>query len=259
MSSPLRSALMVTDLAFLATAVATLFAQATLVRFTRDRKPHELAWTVSLTMFALASAALAMGQSTGWDRATFRAFYLLGAVLNVPWLALGTVYLLFGPNTGRRAQWAIVGFTGLATGVLLSAPMGRVPPAGIPVGKEVFGVFPRVLAGAGSALGAVVIIVGAVYSAMRFARDRSAPGHARMAGANCLIALGTLVLSSGGLVQGIVGHDEAFTISLATGISVIYAGFLVASGSPSRSARRSTLPTDVRGSSPTTSMSTGRL
>jgi hypothetical protein len=30
-----------------------------------------------------------------------------------------------------------------------------------------------------------------------------------------------------GLAQGIVGHDEAFTISLALGISVIYAGFLV--------------------------------
>ena len=45
-----------------------------------------------------------------------------------------------------------------------------------------------------------------------------------------LIALGTLVLSSGGLIQGIAGKDEAFVISLATGIVVIYTGFLVASG-----------------------------
>ena len=34
-----------------------------------------------------------------------------------------------------------------------------------------------------------------------------------------LIALGTLVLSSGGLVQGVVGHDEAFALSLAVGIT----------------------------------------
>ena len=79
------------------------------------------------------------------------------------------------------------------------------------MGKDVFGVLPRVLAAVGSGVGAVVIVGGAVYSAVRFARDRNAPGHARLAGANTLIALGTLVLSSGGLVQGAVGHDEAFT------------------------------------------------
>jgi hypothetical protein len=49
-----------------------------------------------------------------------------------------------------------------------------------------------------------------------------------MAAANTLIALGTLVLSGGGTLQGVLGHDEAFTVSLAAGITVIYAGFLVA-------------------------------
>ena len=56
------------------------------------------------------------------------------------------------------------------------------------------------------------------------------PDHGRLAGGNALIALGTLVLSSGGLVQGVVGHDEAFALSLAVGITVIYAGFVLASG-----------------------------
>ena len=98
---------MVVGLAFLATAVATLFAQATLVRFTRDHRPQDRAWTIALAMFALASAALATGVSTGWDNGTFRIFFLLGAVLSVPWLALGTVHLLFRParqawNPGRR-------------------------------------------------------------------------------------------------------------------------------------------------------------
>jgi len=109
--------------------------------------------------------------------------------------------------------------------------------ATIPVGKEVFGVFPRVLAGVGSGLGAVVVFGGAVWSAVRFARaarGRAAsprpggPPPGRMAAANTLIALGTLVLSGGGTLQGILGHDEAFTASLAGGIAVIYAGFLVA-------------------------------
>jgi hypothetical protein len=221
---------MVAGLAFVATAIATLFAQATAVRWSRTRAPHQGAWTIALILFALASAALATGASTGWDEGTFRAFYLLGAILNVPWLALGTIYLLAGRPLGDRVRTGLVFFSGLALGVMLVAPMhGTITPDEIPVGKDVFDALPRALAGAGSGIGAIVVFGGAAWSAVRFARSRR-PGSGRLAGGNALIALGTLVLSSGGLMQGIVGHDEAFAISLAVGISVIYAGFAVASG-----------------------------
>jgi hypothetical protein len=237
---------MVAGLAFLATAVATLFAEATFKRWRQKRRPHEAAWTVALALFALASAALATGASTGWDRGVFRVFYLLGAVLNVPWLALGTVYLLLGERAGRRVRAVLVFASGLAAGVLLTAPMSRdvAGSATIPVGKEVFGVFPRVLAAVGSGVGALVVFGGAAWSAVRFARiargrqarprkragsdGAGGPPPGRMAAANALIALGTLVLSGGGTLQGLLGHDEAFTLTLATGIAVIYAGFLIA-------------------------------
>jgi len=64
-----------------------------------------------------------------------------------------------------------------------------------------------------------------------------------MAAANGLIAFGTLVLSGGGTLQGVLGHDEAFTLSLAAGITVIYAGFLVAARPAS--ARRSRVVSDL--------------
>ncbi len=250
---------MVAGLAFVATAIATLFAQATAVRWSRSKAPHQGAWTFALALFALASAALATGASTGWDRGTFRAFYLLGAVLNVPWLALGTVYLLLGTKVGNRVRGALLVFTGVGVGVMLAAPMhGAIAKTGIPVGKDHFGVLPRALAGAGSGLGATVVFVGAAWSAVRFARSRR-PGSGRLAGGNGLIALGTLVLSSGGLLQGVVGSDEAFALTLAIGIAVIYAGFAVASGARSASpagadsSRRSSLPANDRGSASTSS------
>jgi hypothetical protein len=272
---------MVAGLAFLATAVATVFAQATGVRYSRSKAPHQGAWTFALALFALASAALATAASTGWDRGTFRAFYLLGAVLNVPWLALGTVYLLGGRRIGDRVRAVLVLFTGFAIGVMLAAPIHGViaPDGGIPVGKDHFGVLPRVLAGVGSGVGAVVVFGGALYSAVRFARRR-APGMGALAGGNALIALGTLVLSSGGLLQGVVGQDEAFTISLALGIGVVYAGFVVASSAarppaaldevdagtdepdtdgPDPKARRTSLPASVRGKASTTSTRVGSL
>jgi hypothetical protein len=70
-----------------------------------------------------------------------------------------------------------------------------------------------------------------------------------------LIALGTLVLSSGGLIQGIAGKDEAFVISLASGIVVIYAGFLVASGASAKTRAAST-PDSVESAESPTSVTT---
>ena len=84
--------------------MSSLFAQAMLVRYTADRRPQDGAWAIALGMFALASVALATGTATGWDNGTFRVFYLFGAVLDVPWLALGTVYLLARPTVARRIR-----------------------------------------------------------------------------------------------------------------------------------------------------------
>jgi hypothetical protein len=220
----------VVGLAFVAVVVSSLFAQSMLVRYTAGHQPQHRAWGIALAMFALASVALASGTATGWDNGTFRVFYLLGAVLNVPWLAMGTVYLLAGSPVARRVHWGLVLFSGFAAGVLLSCPMDTVHGTAIPVGKDVFGALPRVLAAVGSGVAAVVIIGGALVSAWRFLRKPSVADHGRLAGANGLIALGTLVLSSGGLVQGVVGHDEAFALSLAVGISIVYVGFVLASG-----------------------------
>jgi hypothetical protein len=47
-----------------------------------------------------------------------------------------------------------------------------------------------------------------------------------------LIALGTLILSSSGLLNSVVGEMDGFAVTLVLGISVIFAGFLVATGAP---------------------------
>ena len=49
-----------------------------------------------------------------------------------------------------------------------------------------------------------------------------------MVGANLLIAAGTLVTGASGLLNSVVGQMDAFAVTLAVGITVIFAGFLVA-------------------------------
>jgi hypothetical protein len=226
-------------LAAAATLVAVGFALSTLDRWLRRHRPHELAWSVSLALFALGAGSLWWAETRGWSLATFRVFYLAGAVLNVPWLALGTVYLLAGPAAGNRVRWWLVLMSGFSAGVVLFAPTRtRVSGKGLPTGKVVFGVAPRVLAAVGSGIAALVIIAGALWSVYRLARhrvpalagvSRSATSSGHLVAGNVLIAVGTLVLSASGTVAGRLGKDTAFALTLLIGISVLFAGFLVAS------------------------------
>jgi hypothetical protein len=220
----------------IATLVSTAFCLSTLERWRAGRRPHEAAWTISLAMFAVASLSYFWAAALGWSPLDFRTFYLFGAILNVPYLALGTVYLLGGRVLGNRVRFWLNLTAAFCAGVVLTAPIsGSLDVPGIPSGKEVFGVGPRVMAAVGSGVGAVVLIGGAVWSAVSLLRLRRRPASGptpaispgRLALTNILIALGSLILGTGGTLFGTGDQLVDFGIWLAVGISVLFAGFLV--------------------------------
>lgn len=218
-------------LAAAATLIATAFALSTLDRWLADRRPHQGAWTLSLFAFALASGALWWGAGVGWGPWSFRLFYLFGAVINVPLLAVGTVYLLADRRFADRTA-AVVGLLlAFAAGVIVAAPLlGPVPASELPRGSDVFGPGPRIAAAVASGLASVVLIGGAVWSIVRLGRGRRTArpvGAGRLAAANGLIAAGTLVLAAGGLLNSVVGDMNAFSLSLVVGIAVLFGGFLL--------------------------------
>lgn len=209
-------------LAAAAALVAVAFAMSTFERWLARRRRHELAWASALTLFAVGAVCLWLGASAGWTLPVFRAFYLFGAVVNVPVLALGTVYLLGGRRAGDRAALGVAAFAFFAAGVIVSAPAHTITdPSALPQGSDVFDVLPRVLAAVASGGGALVVVGGAIWSALRLRRGR------RM-WANIVIAGGTLVLGASGLLNSVLGEMEAFAVTLAVGVSVLYAGFLLA-------------------------------
>src|SRR3990170_2249804 len=127
-----------------ATAVSLAFASATFERWLRRRRRHELAWSVALGLFACGALSLWAGAAVGWDGVTFRLFYLFGAIVNVPFLALGTLYLLLGRRRGDRWAVAIALSCAFAAGVLAVAPLtGTIDADVLPQGSEVFGPLPR--------------------------------------------------------------------------------------------------------------------
>jgi len=238
-----RSDLVVTAQAALsaaATLVAVAFTCCTLDRWLSRRRRHDMAWTVALAMFSVASAALWLGSSVGWTGPTFRVFFLFGAILNVPYLALGTVYLFAGQRSGDRVALGLTFAAAFAAGVMTVAPL-KAPISGtdLPTGSEVFGPLPRILAAVGSGGGALIVLGGAVLSLWRVlggrerTRGRGVAVHPkRLALGNALIATGTLVLGASGTLNGRLGASEAFAITLTVGITILFAGFLVATSSP---------------------------
>ena len=222
-------------LAAAATLLALAFAFCTLERWLDRRKPHEAAWTAALFLFAAASASLWAGAAFGWNGLWFRLFYLFGAIVNVPYLALGTVYLLLDRRTGDRTALVVHLFTAFSAGVIAVAPLtAAIAPDVLPQGSDVFGPMPRVLAAVGSGAAALVIVAGAVWSAVRLARRRSTR---RLAGANVLIAIGTVVLGAGGILNSVLDEMDGFAVSLVVGITVIFAGFLLTNAPQRRTMR----------------------
>jgi hypothetical protein len=234
-------------LAAAATLVALAFTMSTLDRWLARHRRYDRAWTIALAMFTVASASLWVGSAAGWNGASFRTFFLFGAILNVPWLALGTVELLGGPRWGRPATAAVALVSAFAAGVLAVAPLeGPVPSDDLPKGSDLFAALPRILAAVCSGGAALVIIGGAVWSVVRLrqGRTRGAAGAAsdprRLVAGNILIAAGTLTLSASGTLNARLGAETAFAVTLLAGVTLLFAGFLVATGAtaPSPAAQR---------------------
>ena len=191
-------------------------------------------------LFVVASAALWWAEGRGWSEASFRVFFMFGAIVNVPWLALGTVYLLAGPRIGSLVSRVLLVFSGFAIGVVTIAPIeGEIASTGLPAGSDHFSPLPRILAAVGSSIPALVIFGGALWSAWRVLRGanpalttaavRQVRSARMLAGGNVLIAAGAATLSMSGTFAGRLGEDRAFAVTLLTGIVILFAGFLVAS------------------------------
>ncbi len=210
-----------------AVLASTAFAVAVLLQHWQRRRPYQLAWGIALSMFALASLALTLGVAAGWTPVDFKLYYLFGAILNVPWLALGTVLLLAKPGGARAYLGCLVLFS-LASVVLVAlAPVTDADLAGrlVPEGRQFLPVAVRILAVAGNVVGTLVVIGGAVTSGLALRHRREL--RPRFEG-NLLIGLGVAIAAGGG-VFAFLDQSGKLGAGLAVGASVMYLGFWRAS------------------------------
>ncbi|HMC09351.1 MAG TPA: hypothetical protein VKL22_08535 [Actinomycetota bacterium] len=248
--------------------VSAVFASLLGRQWLARRRPHQIAWTVALLMFAVATVATAQGVRLGWTPALFRTYYLFGAMVNVPLLAVGTVYLLAPRRAGHLFAGLAVLAAGLGALALLSAHLDvrALDMRGIPEASLVITgrALPRTLSRYYSYTAFGIVVLGALWSARRLSRHsrslggRGAEGSGglaassedlrRLASGNVLIAAGTFVVAAASVAVRLGrGPSVAviFSTGLLAGITTMFAGFLRTRSRPERSAAGRAAPAAI--------------
>lgn len=212
-------------LAAAAAIAATIFAGDLWHDYRQRPRPHIAAYGLGMTLFAIATWCLFIGVTWGWSGPVYRVFFLFGAVLNIPLLALGSMFLVVGKRAGHVMTIAVGAIAAISTTLTLTVPFEQpLPDGGIPHDMFATGFGPRLFAIIGGSAGATILIVLALVSLVRFWKK-----NRRIVWGNALIVLGTFAAAWGGTGLAL-GEASGFALSLLLAVSFIWAGYRVASG-----------------------------
>ena len=222
-----------------AAVVAAVFAGLVAKQYVSRRRPFQLAWAISLAMYAAASLAVVFGVAGGWTTGEFQIYWALGAVLNVPFLAGGELMLLVRNRTVQAAIWIVLVFvTAYTVSVLRGATFDAAALSqDLPSGKHVFtdGSAAHRLPQLISIPSYLALLGGTLWSAWRM---RGRPELRDRFVGTLLIALGATVIAGFGSAFAALGFLAAFSVALAIGIGVMFLGFM-------RAGRPATVPIEA--------------
>lgn len=207
----------------LGVGIAWLFAARLVAQWRQRRRAHALAWAISLFLFGLGHVAVLIGITAGWSAPTFGVYWLAGALLNVPFLAIGQLHLM---DRRRSVIWWTLAALAVVWNVTFTITAGYdtavlAAAEGVPSGKEVIG---------GSVAYALlrpmtytfaIVVIGSAWSAWK-----------TKTWSLLLIAVGTTVAAAGSSVIG-TSVDYLFPVLSAAGVGIMYLGFRTVSA-PSR-------------------------
>ncbi len=203
------------------TIVAGAFAAAVATQYARKRHPYQLFWAIGLALFAVAAASGFLARAGGATDLEYRLFYLFGAITNVAWLALGTVYLV-APRLRGAALALVLLLSTVAVYAVFAYPVDL--SVAVDTGKGYpDGSLPRILAAIGSGVGSLVLVGGALWSAWLFLQRRR---NGKRALANIVIAVGVFIVAAGG-TAAFTGASGILELTNLVGVAVMFAGFLL--------------------------------
>ncbi|HVL91369.1 MAG TPA: hypothetical protein VM841_14155 [Actinomycetota bacterium] len=227
----------------IAALISAVFSFALFRQYRSRKRLSQLAWGVALAQYAIASVAVAAGIGGGWDPTLYRVYWVFGAMLNVPWLALGSIALLNKRAITLASLLMVVVGTiwGFVAVWSSSVEAQALRTEQIPKGSEVWCPDPgwrkiiepcepaRGLARTYS-LPSFAIVVGIAAVSGR-KRDGVRPPRDRIRG-NWIIAAGVTLNAFAGFALIGKGRGGPFSVVLALSVTVMFVGFVLASRTP---------------------------
>ncbi|HEU4355894.1 MAG TPA: hypothetical protein VFT27_09935 [Actinomycetota bacterium] len=221
-----------------ASMIALAFAGVLGRRSLGRRRPAEVLWAIALLMYAIASFALFLGVLDGWTSGEYRLYWLFGAVLNVPYLAGGELLLLVRDRRVWLPALVLLVFaTAFAVARIRTAPLDTAALASdLPRGADVWSGDPFALdlARLYAFPTYAFLVGGTLWSAWRMR------GHPELRDrflGTLAIAIGATVVAAGSAFA-LSGNVVGFSLTLATGISIMFWGFLRATRRVAPAGRR---------------------
>lgn len=213
-------------LPLISTIISFIFAILVFDQFLGRRKPYQLVWAVGFVWFAASAFTEFYGNSQGWSDTLYRYWYLIGAYFVAAYLGMGTTYLVTPRWFAHVIMVLLLLGSVYAVYLVFGAPVdvAQLPRGGeVVTGKALPGYVRFPLPVIFNTFGAAALILGAVYTALVFARRRILPHRVV---SNIIIAVGALIPSLTGLLNRL-GLPELFFLGELLGVLVIFIGFLV--------------------------------
>jgi quinol monooxygenase YgiN len=173
-----------------------------------ERRPHLVAWSLSLLGLTVSLAAMAFGGLAGFNPALFRAMELGGALFAPLALALGLIELISDYVQVRFATRLIgISYSLVATVILAIDPLQGTVHFGkvTPVPGDTYDALPMALIGGADVIAIVTIVVGAVITALR-TKDQPQEAQEQLLPVGLAIGAGVLIVGAGyvpGLVKAV--------------------------------------------------------
>jgi hypothetical protein len=212
------------------------------------RRSHELIWGLSFVLFAAGAALEVAAGLWGWSDLVVRLYYISGAILAVALLGVGEL-LLLAPRWKNGLLIGAALFSALTVVAVFVQPINPAELTGPAPWRAVgvTGSLPMILAILSNSFGTLLLVGGALYSAWVFWRKRIQ--FHRMVGC-ILLAVGTLVVASGGvLVRAFEAHAWLYP-PMAVGVAIMFVGYLETTRATAPAAAKLPAPQPVSSDNP---------
>lgn len=217
------SASLVHYLPIVTTILAVPFALEIYRRYrAHPERLHLLWWAIGIATYGVGTFTEATTTLIGWNEATFRAWYISGALLGGAPLAQGTVYLLLGKRTAHLLTTLLIAYVAVASVFVVLSPIdySQVEAHRL-TGRVLEWQWVRAFSPVVNLYAVVFLIGGAILSALRYSAD---PSTRHRVYANVLIATGAILPGIGGTATR-MGYVEVLYVTELVGLILTWIGY----------------------------------